>query len=98
MTNETQASNYNSEAINDVDLESEAAKVEMGDNFVVILDELENDDPFYVVLCNKPLHRCKETFDDDWGNTWYEGDMTSKVLGIIECKANELLQVFHICY
>ncbi len=28
-----------------------------------------------MVFYNKPLHRCMETFNDGWGNTWYEGDM-----------------------
>jgi hypothetical protein len=26
-------------------------------------------------MCNKPLHRCMETFNHGWGNTWYKGDM-----------------------
>jgi hypothetical protein len=38
--------------------ETKAAKVEVGDNYVVVANELENGDPFFVVLCNKPLHRC----------------------------------------
>jgi hypothetical protein len=59
----------------DVDLESKATKVEIGDNFAIIFDELENSDPFYVVICNKPLHRCEKTFDHEWGNIWYKGDM-----------------------
>jgi hypothetical protein len=46
-------------------LEFEATKVEMGDNFVVISNKLDNGDPFFVVICNKPLHRCQETFEDD---------------------------------
>jgi hypothetical protein len=39
----------------------------MGDNFGVIFDEFKNIDFFYVVFYNKPLHRCEETFDDEWG-------------------------------
>jgi hypothetical protein len=35
------------------------AKVEFGDNFAIISNELENGDPFYVIFCNKSLHRCK---------------------------------------
>ncbi len=49
--------------------------VELGDNFMIILKELENGDPFYMVQCTKPLHRCPITFEDEWGNTWYKGDM-----------------------
>jgi hypothetical protein len=51
------------------DLEFEVASVELGDNFVTISEELENGDPFYMVHCTKPLHRCLKTFDDEWGNT-----------------------------
>jgi len=35
------------------------AKVEFDDNFAIISNELENGDPFYVIFCNKSLHRCK---------------------------------------
>jgi hypothetical protein len=41
--------------IDNEDFESEATKVEVGDNFAVILDGLENEDPFYVILCDKAL-------------------------------------------
>jgi len=44
-------------------LESEAAKVELGDNFTVIFDEFKHGDPFYVVLCNKLLHRCEQSLE-----------------------------------
>jgi hypothetical protein len=57
------------------DIEIEAAKVDIGDNYAVVLDELENKDAFFVVFSNKPLHRCMETFNDGWGNTWYEAYM-----------------------
>ncbi len=36
----------------------------MGNNFVVIVNELENNDPLYLVICNKPLY-AKKTFDGD---------------------------------
>jgi hypothetical protein len=49
--------------------------VEIWNNYVVIVKKLENGDPFYVVFCDKPLHRCETTFRDGWGNTWYQGDM-----------------------
>jgi hypothetical protein len=42
---------------NDYDLEYEIGKVKMGNNFVVIANELENNDPFYHVICNKPLQK-----------------------------------------
>jgi hypothetical protein len=49
----------------DEDIENEATKVEVGDNFAVISDELQNGDPFYVILCDKPLHQCEATFEDN---------------------------------
>jgi hypothetical protein len=36
----------------DEDIESEATKVKVGGNFAVISNELENGDPFYVILCD----------------------------------------------
>ncbi len=55
--------------------ESKVAKNEVGDNFVVVANKLENGDPFFVILCDHVLHWCKATFQDEWGNTWYESDM-----------------------
>jgi hypothetical protein len=52
------------------DIESKVVKVEVGDNFAVIVEELENGNPFFVVLCNKALHRCEAMFEDGWGNKW----------------------------
>ncbi len=51
------------------DAEIETSRVEVGDNFVVVANELENGNPFYLILCNKPLHWCEFTFNDEWGNT-----------------------------
>jgi hypothetical protein len=51
------------------DAEIETSRVEVGDNFVVVADELENGNPFYLILCNKLLHCCESTFNDEWGNT-----------------------------
>jgi len=33
-------------------IESETTKVKVGGNFVVISNELENGDPFYVIICD----------------------------------------------
>jgi hypothetical protein len=41
--------------------------VEVGDNFAIISKELENG--------NQTLYWCEATFEDDWGNIRYEGDM-----------------------
>jgi hypothetical protein len=55
-------SNPNSHDSNTDDeiFESEVAKVEVGDNFVVIFKELENGDPFYVVLCDRHYINVKQ--------------------------------------
>jgi hypothetical protein len=50
-------------------------KIKVGDTFAIIVDELENGDPFYLIFCNKAQYRCEETFEDDWGNTYYVDDM-----------------------
>jgi hypothetical protein len=42
---------YDDLNIDDEGFESEATKVEVGNNFEVIFNELENGDPFYVILC-----------------------------------------------
>jgi hypothetical protein len=60
----------------DSDMEFEATNVEIGENVVVITDELENGNPFYILLCNRPLHRCQETFEHKWGNIWLKGNIT----------------------
>jgi hypothetical protein len=66
--------NSGSDSNGDEDWKNETTKVEIG-NYVVIVEELENDDPFYFVFCDKPLHRCEIIFTHGWGNTWYQGDM-----------------------
>jgi len=55
-------SDSNDSNTNDEGFESEATRVEVGDNFVIIFDELKNGDPFYVLLCDQALHECKATF------------------------------------
>lgn len=42
-----------------INLELEATNVELGDNFAIISNELGHGDPFYVLFCNKLLHRCE---------------------------------------
>jgi hypothetical protein len=49
----------------DDDNETKVAKVEIGDNYVVVANGPKNEDAFFVVSCNKPLHKCMETFNDD---------------------------------
>jgi hypothetical protein len=69
----------------DHDFENEASKVEVGDNFTIITNEPKNGDPFFVILCDKTLHRCEATFKDGWGNMWYEGDM---IIGVCVVSKN----------
>jgi hypothetical protein len=71
MMNNVEGFDSKFEAGEDDDMKSKATNVEIGDNVIVIADELENGNPFYILLCNRPLHRCQETFDDKWGNIWY---------------------------
>ncbi len=68
-------SDSNDSNTNDEGFENEATRVQVGDNFVIIFDELKNGDPFYVLLCDHALHECKATFKNDLGNTWYVGEM-----------------------
>lgn len=44
--------NFDDLETNNEGFESEATKVEVGNNFAIICYELENDDPFYVILCD----------------------------------------------
>jgi hypothetical protein len=60
--------NFDFDLDGDENWENEVAKVEIGDNYVVIAKELENGDPFYVVFCDKPLHRCETIFTDGRAN------------------------------
>ena len=75
------AKTLNSKCSKDDDSHDEATpgaqvgRMEIGDNFVVISDELQNGDPFHVVLCDTPLHTSKSTFEDGWENTWFHRDM-----------------------
>jgi hypothetical protein len=53
-------------------------KVELGFNFAVISQEIEKNDPFYIVICNRPQFRNPYAFTDDRGNQWCEGDVLIK--------------------
>jgi hypothetical protein len=59
MINEVNAIDIDFKNGNDCPLEYEIGRVKMGNNFVVIANELENNDPFYLVICNKPLYAKK---------------------------------------
>ena len=54
----------------DVDLDSEAQRVEAGDTYVVYTDQPEHGDCFFLVLCDTPVHNNMSTFTDGWGCTW----------------------------
>jgi len=59
----------------DDNIEIKAAKVDIGDNYAIVSNELENGNAFFVFLCNKPLHTCMENFNNGKGNMWYKGYM-----------------------
>lgn len=58
------------EGEDDIELDSEAERVETGDTYVVYTDRPENGDRFFLVLCDMPVHNNKATFTDGWGCTW----------------------------
>ena len=52
------------------ELETEAERVETGDTYVVYTDRPEHGDRFFLVLCDKPVHKNGATFTDGWGCKW----------------------------
>ncbi len=42
----------------DVDYEYEVTKVEVGDNYVIIVKELDEGDSFYIIFYNQPMDHC----------------------------------------
>jgi hypothetical protein len=54
----TKGSNYDSKAKDDGDLELKVTKGEVGNNFPIISNDMENGDVF-IVICNKILHMCE---------------------------------------
>ena len=54
----------------EVDLDSEAHRVETGDTYVVYTDRPEHGDRFFLVLCDLPVHNNTTSFTDGWGCTW----------------------------
>ena len=63
------------EAEDEVDLDSEAQRVEVGDTYVVYTDRPENGDRFFLVLCDMPVHSNNATFTDGWGCKWPKDTM-----------------------
>jgi hypothetical protein len=54
-----QSENFDHEFSNfdmEEDGESKATKIEVGDNFTIVANKLENGDPFFVILCDHALH------------------------------------------
>jgi hypothetical protein len=50
-------------------------KVEVGDNYVIIVKELNEGDPFYIIFYNQPLDNCPTTLTYGWNNTFSNGGM-----------------------
>jgi len=51
------------------------AKVEVDDNYAVVAKELEEGDPFYIVLCNQLVYQYPATFTNGWNNTFLVREM-----------------------
>jgi hypothetical protein len=62
---DTNDSNYDSKAKDDGDLELQITKVELGNNFRIISNDMENGEFFATKYC------ICVNFDDEWDNTWY---------------------------
>lgn len=63
------------EGEDECDLDSEASRVEIGDTYVVYTDLPEHGDPFFLVLCDMPVHNNNATFTDGWGCSWPKDTM-----------------------
>jgi hypothetical protein len=52
-----------------------AVILEVDDNFTINVEE-GNDEgvTFWVILCIEPLHKVKESFINNWGSSYEEGD------------------------
>ncbi len=66
---------YEKDSNSNVDYETQATKVEIGDNYTIVAKELEEGDPFYIVLFNQPIYHCPSTFSDGWNNTFLAREM-----------------------
>lgn len=65
----------NNDIDSNVDYEYEVTKVEVGDNYVIIVKELDEGDPFYIIFCNQPMDHCPTTLTYGWNNTFSNGGM-----------------------
>jgi hypothetical protein len=48
-------------------------KVEVGENYVIIVKELNEGDPFYIIFYNQPMDNCPTTLTYGWNNTFSNG-------------------------
>ncbi len=46
----------------------------VGDNFVVIANS-ETNEQFWLLLMDKVLHNVEDSFGNQWGNSYVEGDI-----------------------
>lgn len=58
----------NNDVDSNVDCGYEVTKVEVGDNYVIIVNELKEGDPFYIILYNQPMDHCPTTLTYGWNN------------------------------
>lgn len=45
-----------------------------GDNFAIVADDPSSGEKYFLLLCDKPLFTCKETFQDGWDDDWQVGN------------------------
>jgi hypothetical protein len=85
---ETKDSNYDSKAKDDSDLELETTNVELGNNFPIIFNDMENGD-FFIVICNK--YCICVNFEDECDDIWYmKGIQFYEACSMIKCLTNKV--------
>lgn len=48
--------------------------VYVGENIAIIIDS-ETNEQFWLLLVDKVVHSVEESFEDQWGNSYVEGDI-----------------------
>jgi hypothetical protein len=75
VQNEKVKVDYEEDSNCNVDCETKAAKVEVGDNYAIVAKESEEGDPFYIVMCNQPVYKFPTRFRNGWNNKFFgKGD------------------------
>ena len=53
--------------------------MEVGFNVAVMADGLEKNNPYFIILYDKPLFLNPETFIDEWSNEWPKRELLIRV-------------------